>query len=137
MASAKSLDEIAAWMTSHNVHFARGVASRTTMNMPPEMSARLMSMHAGQMFVVNEGGNSMIVSITDIKDNPIAFEDAAPAIEQYFKIKNTKEVMDSEIKHLRSLAKIEYLNASAPVAAQPAPTALTTPENKPAGAAAN
>lgn len=140
MASAKSLEEIAAWMTSHNVHYARGVSSRTTMNMPPEMAARLMSMQAGQMFVVNEGGNSMIVSIADIKDNPIAFEDAAPAIEQYFKITNTKKVMDTEIKHLRSLAKIQYLNASAPVAAavsQPASTALTAPENKPAGAAAN
>lgn len=117
--SAKSLEEIATWMISHNVHFARGVASRTTMNMPPEMAAKLMSMHAGQMFVVNEGGNSMIVSIVDIKDNPIAFEDAAPAIEQYFKVKNTQEVVDTEVKHLRSLAKIEYLNASAPVAAQP------------------
>ncbi len=139
MASAKSLDEIATWMTSHNVHFARGVASRTTMNMPPEMAARLMSMHAGQMFVVNEGGNSMIISIADIKDNPIAFEDAAPAIEQYFKIKNTKDVVDAEIKHLRSLAKIEYLNGSAPapaVVSQPSSSAIVTPENKPADAAA-
>ena len=137
MASAKTLEEIATWMTSHNVHFARGVASRTTMNMPPEMAARLMSMHAGQMFVVNEGGNSMIVSIADIKDNPIAFEDAAPAIEQYFKIKNTKEMVDTEIKHLRSLAKIEYLNASAPVAAaasQPTTSSPATPENKSGGA---
>ncbi len=140
MASAKALDEIAAWMTSHNVHYARGVASRTTMNMPPEMAARLMSMHEGQMFVVNEGGNSMIVSISNIKDNPIAFEDAAPAIEQYFKITNTKEVIDNEIKHLRSLAKIQYLNASAPVVAavsQPASAVVTTPENKPAGVAAD
>lgn len=137
MAAAKSLEEIATWMTSHNVHFARGVASRTTMNLPPEMAARLMSMHAGQMFIVNEGGNSMIISITDIKDKPIAFEDAMPAIEQYFKIKKTKEVIDTELKHLRSLAKIEYLNASAPVAVRPAPEALTTPEIKPAGAAAN
>ncbi len=127
MVSAKSLEEIATWMTSHNVHFARGVASRTTMNMPPEMAARLISMHAGQMFVVNEGGNSMIVSISDIKDNPIAFEDAAPAIEQYFKVKNTQEVVDTEVKHLRSLAKIEYLNASAPVAAQPTPTTSAKP----------
>ena len=140
MATAKSLDEIAVWMNSHNVHYARGVASRTTMNMPPEMAARLMSMHVRQMFVVNEGGNSMIVSIADIKDNPIGFEDAAPAIEQYFKIKRTKEVMDTEIKHLRSLAKIEYLNASAPVAAadsKSASSVLTTPENKPVGAAAD
>lgn len=136
MASAKSLDEIETWLKTHNVHYARGVASRTTMNMPPAMAARLMSMHAGQIFVVNEGGNSMIVSIVDIKDKPIAFEDAAPAIEQYFKIKNTKDVVDTEVQHLRSLAKIEYLNASAPVATtenQPAPAS----ENKPIGAAAN
>ena len=136
LVSAKSLEEIATWMTSHNVHFARGVASRTTMNMPPEMAARLMSMHAGQMFVVNEGGNTMIVSIADIKDNPIAFEDAAPAIEQYFKTKNTQEVVDTEVKHLRSLAKIEYLNASAPVAASK-PDTVATPDKKPAGAAQN
>ncbi len=139
LASTKSLEEIATWMTDHNVHYARGVASRTTMNMPPEMAARLMTMHAGQMFVVNEGGNSMIVSIADIKDNPIAFEDAAPAIEQYFKVKNTKEAVDTEVKHLRSLAKIEYLNASAPVAAvsQPTPTASTTSENKQTGKSSN
>jgi peptidyl-prolyl cis-trans isomerase C len=127
MAAAKSLDEIETWMKSNNVHYARGVASRSTMNMPPEMAARLMSMHVGQMFVVNEGGNSMIVAIISIKDKQIQFEDAMPAIEQYFKIKNTREMVDTEVKHLRSLAKIEYLNASAPVAA--------APENKAAGAA--
>jgi peptidyl-prolyl cis-trans isomerase C len=131
--SAKTLDEVATWMKSHDVRYARGVASRNTMSMPPEMASKLMTMHAGQMFVVNEGGNSMIVSIANIKDNPIAFEDAAPAIEQYFKMKNTKEVVDNEVKHLRSLAKIEYLNAPAPVAPQQAPAALAKPENKPAG----
>jgi peptidyl-prolyl cis-trans isomerase C len=131
--SAKTLDEVAAWMKSHDVHFARGVASRNTMSMPPEMASKLMTMHAGQMFVVNEGGNSMIVSIANIKDNPIAFEDAAPAIEQYFKMKNTKEAVDTEVKHLRSLAKIEYLNAPAPAAAQPVSAASAKPESKPAG----
>ena len=131
--TAKTLDEVATWMKSHDVHFARGVASRNTMSMPPEMASKLMTMHVGQMFIVNEGGNSMIVSIANIKDNPIAFEDAAPAIEQYFRMKNTKEAVDTEVKHLRSLAKIEYLNASAPVAAQPGPAAPTKSESKPAG----
>lgn len=131
--SAKTLEEIATWMKNHDVHFARGVASRNTMSMPPEMASKLMTMHVGQMFVVNEGGNSMIVSIAAIKDNPIAFEDAAPAIEQYFKMKNTKEAVDTEVKHLRSLAKIEYLNAPAPAAAQPAPAGSAKSESKPAG----
>lgn len=129
LGSAKSLEEIAAWMSSHNVHYARGVASRTTMSMPPEMAARLISMHTGQMFVVNEGGNSMVVSIADIKDSPISFEDAAPAIEKYISVKNTRDVVDTEVKHLRSLAKIEYLNAPSPVASVEN-KAVSTSENK-------
>ena len=138
ISSAKSLDEIAAWLDSHGVHYARGVASRPAMALPPEMATKLMSMHAGQMFVVNEGGNSMVVSIVDIKNNPIGFEAAAPAIDRYLKGEKAREVVDTEVKHLRSLAKIEYLNVSAPaVAGKPASSVTTTPENKPAGAAPN
>ena len=124
--SAKSLGDIELWLSSHNIHFARGIASRTTMQMPPAMAARLETMHAGQMFIVNEGGNSMVVVIDDIKNNPVAFEDAAPAIERYLQNKKAKEVVDTEMKHLRSLAKIEYLKTPAPGTSK-GKTAVQTP----------
>jgi peptidyl-prolyl cis-trans isomerase C len=73
-------------------------------------------MQKGQLFIVNEGENSMINSIADIKDSPVTAKNAAPQIEQYLLNKKTKEVADAEITHLRSMAKIEYLNASAPIA---------------------
>lgn len=112
--SAQSLDEVAAWLDKHNVRYARGQLSRSTTDLPEQMVAKLKELQKGQLFIVNEGENSMLNSITNIKDSPVTAKDAAQQIEQYLINKKTKEVADAEIKHLRSSAKIEYLNASAP-----------------------
>lgn len=114
--SAKSLDEVAAWLDRHNVRYARGQLSRSTTDLPEQMVAKLKEMKRGQLFIVNEGENSMLNSITDIKDSPVTAKNAAPQIEQYLINKKTKEAADAEIKHLRSSAKIEYLNAPASAA---------------------
>jgi len=114
--SAKSLDEVAAWLDRHNVRYARGQLSRSTADLPEQMVAKLKEMKKGQLFIVNEGENSMLNSIIEIKDSPVTAKNAAPQIEQYLINKKTKEAADAEIKHLRSSAKIEYLNAPAPVA---------------------
>jgi EpsD family peptidyl-prolyl cis-trans isomerase len=116
MDSAKSLDEVAAWLDKHNVRYARGQLSRSTTDFPEQMVAKLQDMKKGQLFIVNEGENSMLNSITDVKDRPITAENAAPQIAQYLSNKKAKEAADAEIKNLRSSAKIEYLNAPAPSA---------------------
>jgi len=114
--SAKSLNEVAAWLDGHNVRYARGQLSRNTTDLPEQVIAKLKEMHKGELFIFNEGGNSMINTITDIKDSPVTVKNAAPQIEQYLINKKTKEAADAEITLLRSMAKIEYLNASAPIA---------------------
>ncbi len=131
--TAKSLDEIAAWLDGNGVRYARGQLSRSTTDMPPEMGAKLQALPKGQLFIVNEGQSSLINSLIDVKDSPVAAKDAAPQIEQYLINKKTKEIADAEITHLRSSAKIEYLNAT-PAAAQ---AQATVPETKSAGAAAD
>jgi len=112
--SAKSLDEIAAWLEGHNVRYTRGQVSRSSSDLPELMVAKLREMKKGQLFIVNEGENTMLNSIIDIKDSPVTANNAAPQIEQYLYNKKTKEAADAEIAHLRSSAKIEYLNAPAP-----------------------
>jgi peptidyl-prolyl cis-trans isomerase C len=114
--SAKSLDEVAAWLDRHNVRYARGQLSRSTTDLPELMVAKLKEMQKGQLFIVNEGENSLLNSITDIKDSPVSAKNAAQQIEQYLINRKTKEMADAEIAHLRSLAKIEYLNVPAPAA---------------------
>ncbi|MBI5659256.1 MAG: peptidyl-prolyl cis-trans isomerase, EpsD family [Nitrosomonadales bacterium] len=137
--SARSLDDVAAWLDKNGVRYGRGQLTRTSTDMPPEMSSRLLAMPRSQLFIVREGGNSLINALVDIKDAPVAAKDAAPQIEKYLFNKKLKEAADAEVAHLRSSAKIEYLGASAPVAAQPM-SAASAPaggqETKPADAAA-
>jgi peptidyl-prolyl cis-trans isomerase C len=132
---AKSMDEVVAWLDMHKVQYKRGRLLRTTADLPAEMSAKLVELQKGNLFVVNEGDKTMLITLLAVKDVPVTAKDAAPQIEQYLINKKTREMAETEIAHLRSLAKIEYLNASAPVAAAPTPPVaqvLAAPEIKPA-----
>ena len=114
--SVNSIEEVSAWLDSHSIRYARGQLSRSTSDMPEQMVEKIKEMNKGQLFLVNEGNNRLINFIFDIKDSPVTFTNAALQIEQYLINKKSKDAVDAEIAHLRSLAKIEYLNASAPVA---------------------
>jgi len=114
--SAKNLDDVASWLDKHNVHYARGQLSRNTTDMPEQIVANLKEIKKGQLFIVNQRGNSLINSIVDIRNNFVTTEDAAPQIKQYLINKKSKDAVEAEVARLRSLAKIEYLNALSPAA---------------------
>ena len=131
--SAKSLESVEAWLVKHGVQFARGKATRNSSDLPPEMVDKLRAIPKGQLFIVNEAGKSMIVAIVGTKDSPVTAQEVAPQIEQYLSNKKNKDIVDAELAHLRSLAKIEYLNAKPAAAATgDKPAVQDTPESKPA-----
>jgi EpsD family peptidyl-prolyl cis-trans isomerase len=131
--SSKSLEEVAVWLDQHKVKYGRGQLSRTSTDLPPELTKRLESMPKGQLFIIREGERSLLLSIADIKDAPLTLEQAAPQIEQFLFSKKNKEAAEATIKQLRSTAKIEYLSqpaTSAPAAAAnqaPAAPAASAP----------
>lgn len=110
MDSAKSLDIIAAWLDRHNIRYTRGYLSRNSIDLPEQMATKLGKMKNGQLFIFNEGEKTMLNSITEIRNIPLTINAATPQIKQYLIRKKSREVIDAEIKQLRSLAKIEYLN---------------------------
>ncbi|WEF35683.1 EpsD family peptidyl-prolyl cis-trans isomerase [Pseudoduganella chitinolytica] len=123
--SAKSLEEVAAWLDEHKVKYGRAQLSRSTTELPPELSARLQAMPKGQLFIIREGARSMLISINEIKDAPVTLEQASGQIEQFLFNKKNKEAAEAAVKQLRSTAKIEYMNQPAAAAAPAA--AATTP----------
>ena len=127
--SAKSLDEVAAWMDKHVVPYSRAKTTRTTADVPADIAAKLMVMPKGQLFLVEQSGNKILNALADIKDSPVTALNASPQIEQFLINKKNKDAVDVEVAHLRSLAKIEYFNASAPVAIQ-APASTSGVETK-------
>lgn len=113
--SAKSLDEVTAWLDKRNVQYFRNLTSRNTSDLPSEMMAMMLEKGKNHIFIINEQENSLLISINTIKDNPITAVAAAPQIERYLTNQKYKQATDAEIDRLRSAAKIEYLNAKAPV----------------------
>jgi peptidyl-prolyl cis-trans isomerase C len=135
MDAAKSLDEVAAWLEGHKVKFERTQLSRSSADLPPELSAKLLAMPKGQLFIIKEGARSLLISIADIKPAPASLEMAAAQIEQFLFNKKNKEAADAELARLRAGAKIVYLNkAAGDKAAEPA---AAKPAGQPADADAN
>jgi len=132
---AKTLDEMAIWFDANKVKYLRTQASRTTSDLAPDMSARLKRMTPGQLFVVKEGPRSMLMTITEVKDNPASLELAAPQIELFLMNKRAKELADAELKRLRAVAKIDYLNKDMALAAAPADAQIAVPVAAPGDAA--
>ena len=110
---SKSLDEVAAWMESNKIGFARAQVSRTTTDLAPELVGKLQSMPKGQLFIINEGERAMLMTIVDIKEVPVKLAAAAPQIEQYLVNTRAKDAAKQEMERLRAAAKIEYLNQPA------------------------
>ena len=137
MDASKTLEEVAAWLDAHKVKYARTQLSRTSADLAPELSAKLLAMPKGQLFIVREGERSMLIQIADIKDNPVTLETAVPQIEQFLFNKKNKDAADAELKRLRAAAKIEYLNKSdskAPAASASASASAATPAAAPVAA---
>jgi EpsD family peptidyl-prolyl cis-trans isomerase len=151
MGSAKTLEEVEAWLKSHDVQSTRGQTSLSSLELPANMVTKLQDMPQGKLFSVIDGGRVLLVALANVKPIPIALKDAQPLIGQNLFNKKIKEVVDAEVASLRSRAKIEYINASAPVATttvaasavaavsasavaptevKPADKALTSPEPK-------
>lgn len=141
MDSAKSLDDVAAWLDAHKIKYARTHVTRTSSDLSPDFSSKLLAMPKGQLFIVNEGERSLLMALNDVKDSPVTLEVASAQIAQFLTNKKNKEVSDAELARLRAAAKIEYLNqpaaaaGAAPAAAAGAPAAAA-PEAAPGAAPA-
>lgn len=119
--SGKSLDELAAWLERNNVQFAKGGATRSTADLPPQIVGSLDTLGAGKPFVVKDATRVMIASLQVAKETPVSETEAAPQIEQFLMAQKAGELAETELARLRTAAKIDYLDPSLAPAAKPDP----------------
>lgn len=120
--SAKSLEEVAVWMDAHKMKYGRTQITRSTADIPPQLSSKLLGMPKGQLFAVKEGQRAMFISVNEVKDAPVSLAVAEPQIEQFLVNKKNKELASAELQRLRADAKIEYINKSMMPDPKAAPT---------------
>lgn len=134
-----SLEEVAAYLDAQQIQYGRAQATRSTADLKPELSSKLLSMPRGQLFFAQEGPRAMLISIDAVREAPVSLAIASPQIAQYLANLKNKEMAQAEIQRLRATAKIEYLNKSlAPDASTPGaiPTAAPASLSGGPGAAA-
>lgn len=108
--TAGSVDALAASLDAHHIRYVRRHGSRSTLDMPAEMAAKVSAMEPGQSFIVKDGSRSTVVFITSIKETPVGLAEVEKQIEQYLTNQKRRELGRSEVKRLRSATTIEYMN---------------------------
>ena len=125
--AAKSLEEVAVWLDAHKVKYGRAQVTRSTSDLNPELSKKLLGMPKNQLFSVREGERAMLLTVADVRDAPVPLEVAAPQIEKFLMTNKNKELAAAEVERLRQHAKIEYLNKDLAAAPKAAPASMTAP----------
>ena len=125
--AARSLEEVAVWLDAHSVKYARAQVTRSTSEINPELSKKLLGMPKGQLFSVREGERAMLLAVAEVRDAPVPLEVAAPQIERHLMSNRNKEFAAAEVGRLRQNAKIEYLNKDLAQGAKAAPASMRAP----------
>lgn len=125
--AARSLEEVAVWLDAHQVKYGRAQVTRSTSELNPELSKKLLGMPKGQLFSVREGERAMLLAIAEVREAPVSLEVAGPQIEKYLMSSKSKELAAAEVARLRQQARIEYLNKDLALGAQAAPASMTAP----------
>ena len=128
--SAKSLDDVMAYLKAQKIEFVQNTSARSTVDLPAPLTAKLKTMRRGQVFALQEGDSAVILSIKNIKLDPAKPATADPQIANFLMDQRNKEAATAEIARLRAAAKIEYLNKKADDKA-PAAASGAAPADKP------
>jgi len=122
---ARSLEEVAVWLDAHGVKYGRAQVTRSTAELGPALSKKLLALPKGQLFSVREGGRAMLLSVAEVREAPVPLTVAAPQIARFLAARKSKELAAAEVARLRKGARIEYLNKELAQDATAAPAAAT------------
>jgi EpsD family peptidyl-prolyl cis-trans isomerase len=128
VASAKGLDEIAAWLRSGNIPFNPNAAVRAAEQLPLGALPRLSKMKDGEIILMQNQGQATVLQLAASQLAPMTVEEATPQIEAYLLNQKKADMTVAEVKQLRQSAKLAYEGrfaeaATAPGAAVPQGTA--------------
>ncbi len=143
LSAAKDIDTFADYLRSSNIKFAQNRAVRAAEQLPLEKLDEFAQMKDGQARLMRTPTGATVLVLVKSQLQPVDFEKAKPAIEQYLASQRKRELVERDMKDLRTAAKIEYVGKFAEAAASaPAANVVNGPSepdtpNAPAIASGN
>jgi len=106
---AGDLEVAAARLRARNLRFTSGTLTAPSEKLPLAYLPRLARMKAGDVAVFAAPAGATVVQVAQVEEAPLAYEQAAPLIEQFLAGRQRLDVARAEVKRLREAARIEYI----------------------------
>jgi EpsD family peptidyl-prolyl cis-trans isomerase len=104
-----STADLVAWMKASNIMFTANEGVRAPESVPLALAPRLAGMNDGDTLQLESPAGLTVLHLVKSERAPIADAPAAAAVEKYLRNIHGKEAAESELKDLRSKARVEYV----------------------------
>ena len=111
---AHSLDAIVAVLSARNIQFVRGKGQLDTATIPADVANRIVSLPAGEPFLVPENGRIVASVINSAEAVPTPEDQAKPAAVNLLRQQAVSDALRKELDKAKGSAKIEYKTGFAP-----------------------
>ncbi len=126
MATAKSGADFVDYLKAHDMRFSANQAVRAAEQLPLASLGTIAALQDGQAILSPTANGALVVVLAGSRAQPIALEQATPAIEQYLLNARKRELIATDLKALRAGASIAYAGKFADAAAS-APAGSASP----------
>ena len=109
VATAKTLEEVADWLTQQNIGFKPSAGARAAEQIPLEVLPKLHEFKDGQMGLVEGNEANFILRVVASKSMPITEAQAQPRIKVFLANQRGAEAIKREKVAMKAKAKVEYL----------------------------
>jgi EpsD family peptidyl-prolyl cis-trans isomerase len=124
---SKNISEFVEMLKAAGVRFTGNQAVRAAEQLPLGMLTGFAALKDGQAMFNATASGAQVIFLAGSRSEPVDEARAKPAIEAYLGNDAKRKLIDSEIKALRSAAKIEYVGKFAQPAASAPAASVTAP----------
>lgn len=128
VASAKSMDEMEAWLKAKKIQFRNNKEVRAAEQIPLEVLPRIAELKDGQSILLERPQAVLVMRVAASQPAPVDEAAASPRIQVFLTNERNQGAINDKFKQLKTAAKIEYqgefavlATAAQPSNAQPEP----------------
>ena len=136
LTAAKNINEFVEFLKANDFKFSGNQAVRAAEQLPLAGLEAFAKMQDGQATMNQVPNGVQVVVLAGSRSQPVAEEQARPAIEQFLTNERKRKLVEDDVKAMRTAAKIEYVGKFADGAQGAAPAPASAPAPAPAPAAA-
>lgn len=106
---SRNLTDFVAWLKAQGINNKAGLVIKPAEQIPVPILAQLKEMGDGQVTVLATGAERItVLQLLASQAQPVSLDQARGAIERVIQTRGRKDLLDAEVKKLRSSEKIEY-----------------------------